>query len=91
LLGLRVGFAGTKSRKKVSIPVVYGDAQMEVGFRVDLLIEECLIVELKAVEQVLSIHEAQIFSYLKLTNSRVGLLLNFNVVSMKNGIKRIIL
>lgn len=82
---------GSKVERQVPIPVVYKDTQLEVGFRIDLLVEESLIVELKAVEQILPIHEAQVFTYLRLTGSRVGLLLNFNVVSMKKGIKRIIL
>jgi GxxExxY protein len=82
---------GLKVERQAPIPVVYKVTQLEVGFKVDLLVEDCLIVELKAVEEVLPIHEAQIFTYLSLTGSRVGLLLNFNVVSMKKGIRRIIL
>jgi GxxExxY protein len=82
---------GLKVERQVAIPVVYKKAELEVGFRIDLLVQDCLIIELKAVETVLPIHEAQVFTYLRLTDSRVGLLLNFNVVSMKNGIKRIIL
>ena len=82
---------GLKVERQVAIPVVYKKAELEVGFRIDLLVQDCLIFELKAVETVLPIHEAQVFTYLRLTDSRVGLLLNFNVVSMKNGIKRIIL
>lgn len=82
---------GLKVEKQVPIPLAYKNIQLEVGFRIDLLVEESLIVELKAVENILPIHEAQIFTYLKLTGCHVGLLLNFNVVSMKKGIKRIIL
>ncbi len=82
---------GLKVEKQVPIPVIYKNAQLEIGFRIDLLVEECLIVELKAVELILPIHEAQIMTYLKLTGCHVGLLLNFNVGSMKKGIKRIIL
>jgi len=82
---------GLKVERQVAIPVVYKKAELEVGFRIDLLVQDCLIIELKAVETVLPIHEAQVFTYLRFTDSRVGLLLNFNVVSMKNGIKRIIL
>jgi GxxExxY protein len=82
---------GLKVERQVSVPVVYDSVKLETGFRIDLLVQECLVVELKAVEQILPIHEAQIFTYLRLTGSRVGLLLNFNVVSMKKGIKRIIL
>jgi GxxExxY protein len=75
----------------VPVPLEYKNTQLDAGFRADLLVEESLIVELKTVEEILPIHEAQIFTYLKLTGGRVGLLLNFNVRSMKNGIKRIIL
>ena len=82
---------GLKVEKQVPVSVLYKNVQMDIGFRIDLLVGDCLIVELKAVEQLLPIHEAQIFTYLRLTGSRVGLLLNFNVLSMKKGIKRIIL
>jgi GxxExxY protein len=82
---------GLKVERQVPIPVTYKETELEVGFRIDLLVDDCLIVELKAVEAVLPVHEAQVFTYLRLTGSRVGLLLNFNIVSMKNGVKRIIL
>ena len=82
---------GLKVERQVPVPLEYKNTQLDAGFRADLLVEESLIVELKTVEEILPIHEAQIFTYLKLTGGRVGLLLNFNVRSMKNGIKRIIL
>src|SRR5689334_12538537 len=90
-LAHELSLRGLKVQKQVPIPVVYKETQLEIGFRIDLLVEECLIVELKAVDSILPIHTAQVFTYLRLMNSRIGLLLNFNVVSMKNGIKRIIL
>jgi GxxExxY protein len=82
---------GLKVERQLPVPVLYKGQKLEMGFRIDLLVEKCLIVELKAVDEILPIHEAQILTYLKLTKNRVGLILNFNVTSMKKGIKRIIL
>jgi len=64
---------------------------LDCGYRIDLLVDNTLIVELKAMEQLLPIHEAQLITYLKLTGIRLGLLINFNVSKLKDGIKRIIL
>jgi len=82
---------GLKIEQQVSVPVVYKKIRLETGFRIDILVEKSVIVELKAVENLLPIHEAQVLTYLKLTGYRVGLLLNFNEVLIKNGIKRIVL
>ncbi len=82
---------GLKVERQVPVPVLYREVQLEIGFRIDLLVEKRVVVELKAVEKLLPIHEAQILTYLKLTGQRIGLLLNFNVVSMKKGIKRVAL
>jgi len=82
---------GLKVERQVPVPLEYKGKKLEAGFRIDMLVEKCVIVELKAVEGVLPIHEAQILTYLKLTGQRVGLLLNFNVLSMKKGVKRIAL
>lgn len=90
-LAHELSLKGLKVERQVPVPVIYKETRLEIGFRIDQLVQENLIVELKAVEEVLPIHEAQVYTYLRLTKSRVGLLLNFNVVSMKNGIKRIIL
>jgi len=79
-----------KALSQVPLPVFYDGLKIDAGYRIDLLIEESIIVELKAVEKVLPIHEAQILSYLKLSRKTVGLLINFNVVHLKNGIKRIV-
>ena len=73
------------------IPVVYKEIKLDCGYRVDLLVEGRLIVELKSVEQLLKIHEAQVLTYMKLANIRIGLLINFNVQMLKKGIKRFIL
>ena len=64
--------------------------KIDVGYRIDLLVEDAVVVELKAVESVLPIHEAQLLSYLKLSGCKVGLLINFNVVHLKDGIKRMV-
>jgi GxxExxY protein len=68
---------------------MYDGLKIDAGYRIDLLVEDCLIVELKAVEKLLPIHDAQILSYLKLSDKRLGLIINFNVVHLKDGIKRI--
>lgn len=75
---------------QLSLPVIYDGIKLDAGYRIDLLVENAVVVELKAVEKLLPIHEAQILSYLKLSGRTVGLLLNFNVVHFKNGIKRIV-
>lgn len=64
---------------------------LEAGFRIDLLICECIVVELKAVETILPVHQAQLLTYLKLTGHRLGFLINFNVPLIKDGIRRVIL
>jgi GxxExxY protein len=74
--------------KQKPLPVVYKGLHIEQGYRLDLLVNEVAIVELKAVEVITPVHEAQILSYLKLSGCPVGLLLNFNVKLLKNGIKR---
>jgi GxxExxY protein len=74
---------------QVALPVFYDGIQIEVGYRIDLLVEDSVIVELKAVDKLIPIHEAQLLTYLRLTKIKLGLLLNFHEVLMKNGIKRI--
>jgi len=77
--------------QQLSLAVLYNGQQLDSGLRLDFLIEQCVIVELKAVEKLLPLHRAQILTYLKLTGYRLGLLINFNVPVIKNGIKRIVL
>ena len=79
---------GLHVETEVGLPVVYRDVRLEVGYRIDLLVESTVIVEIKAVETLLPIHEAQLLSYLKLADKRLGLLINFNVQRLKDGIKR---
>ena len=72
------------------MPIKYKNVELDCGYRIDLLVERELVVELKAVEELNNIHIAQVMSYLKMSNFRLGLLLNFNVKYLKQGIKRII-
>ncbi len=73
------------------LPVVYNGVRLDAGLRFDLLVDESVVVELKAVEKTLPIHEAQLLTYLKLADKRLGLLINFNVACIKDGIKRMVL
>lgn len=75
-------------RRQVRVPLVYRELQFDCGFRIDLLVNDDVVVEVKAVEAVLPIHTAQLLTYLKVTEHRVGLLINFNVTKIKNGIHR---
>ena len=81
---------GTSFRTQVTMPVIYDGVRIDSGLRLDLFVEEVVVVELKAVAHLESIHEAQLFTYLKLTNTRLGLLINFNVQLLKEGIKRVV-
>lgn len=79
---------GIPVQRQVPMPVHYDGLRFDAGFRLDLLVDQQLIVELKAVEQVLPVHQAQLLTYLKLADLRLGLLLNFNVARIKDGITR---
>lgn len=81
---------GCRVERQVALPVVYDGVRIDVGYRLDLLVEDAVIVELKAVEKLAPIHEAQLLSYLKLSGKKVGLLINFNVLHLKDGIKRMV-
>lgn len=76
--------------RQLAIPIVYDGMTFEEGLRLDVLVEDCVICELKAVDEVNPVWQAQLLSHLKLTNRRLGYLINFNVPLMKNGIKRLI-
>lgn len=77
--------------RQVTLPVEYDGIRLDAGLRLDLLVEGCLVVELKSVLDLMPIHEAQLLTYLKLTGHRLGLLINFNVPLIRDGIKRIAL
>jgi len=82
--------AGLRSDAQVALPVIYEGVKLEVGYRVDLLVEDLVVVELKSVDAIAPIHQAQLLSYLKLSGKSLGLLINFNVVHLKDGIKRFV-
>jgi GxxExxY protein len=82
---------GARVLSQVALPVSYDGVQLDAGYRIDVIVEDRVIVELKAVEKLTSLHHAQIMSYLKLSGKKVGLLINFNTVHLKDGIKRIVL
>jgi GxxExxY protein len=75
---------------QVPLPVVYDGEKLEVGYRVDLIVENRVVVEVKSVEAIHPIHEAQLLSYMRLSGIGVGLIMNFNVLHMRNGIKRMV-
>lgn len=72
------------------LPLFYEEIRMEIGYRVDIMIEDKLLIEVKAVESLCDVHKAQVITYLKLTGCKLGLLVNFNVALIKDGIKRIV-
>ncbi|MBI4966971.1 MAG: GxxExxY protein [Rhodospirillales bacterium] len=77
--------------RQIPVPVVYKEMPIEIGFRLDLLLEDSIIVEIKAVDRLMPVHDAQILTYLKLTGKRLGFLINFNVPRIKDGIRRFVL
>jgi GxxExxY protein len=81
---------GLKVEKQKPLPLIYKEVKMEVGYRVDIMIENKFIVEIKAVDKLSDVHLAQILTYLKLSKCKLGMLINFNVTLLKNGVKRVI-
>ena len=77
-------------KRQIGLPVVYKTKKLDIGYRIDLLVNDEVVVELKTVESILPIHEAQTLTYMKLGRWKVGLILNFNVTILKNGIKRLV-
>lgn len=90
-LAYELYLVGLSVKVQVPMPVKYKNIKLDCGYRIDLLVENCLILELKALEQVSGIHEAQLLSYMKLAGAPIGLLINFNVTLLKNGIRRLFL
>lgn len=88
-LAYELARSGVAARRQVVMPVRYEDMEVELGYRLDLLVEDCVVVEVKAVERLADVHRAQVISYLRLGGYRLGYLLNFNVPVLKNGIVRI--
>ena len=90
-LAAELSRTGIPFQVQVDLPLNYKGMQLDCGYRIDLLVDKQLIVELKSIEQLLKIHEAQILTYMRLAKVSVGLLMNFNVPILKNGIKRFLL
>ena len=82
--------AGIHSESQVPLPVVYEGVKLDAGYRIDLLVEGLVVVELKSIDAIAPIHQAQVLSYLRLSGKSIGLLINFNVVHLKDGIKRFV-
>lgn len=81
---------GLEVTKQKPLPLEYEDVQLEIGYRVDLLVENKVIIEIKSVEALNDVHLAQVLNYLKLSDCKLGLLINFNVSLIKNGIRRVV-
>jgi len=85
-----LNLVGLKVKRQIPVPIVYRDTKLDSGYRIDMIIEEEVIVEIKSVATLLPVHEAQLLSYLKHNGGGRGLLINFNVKLLKTGIKRLI-
>lgn len=81
--------SGLKVEKQKALPLIYNEVKLEIGYRLDLLVEGKVVVELKAIEALNDIHTAQVITYLKLSGCKLGLLMNFNVLRLIDGLKRI--
>ena len=82
---------GLKVESQKPLPLIYKNVMLECGYRLDIVVENQVIIEIKTVNSIAPIHEAQLFSYLKLSNCKIGLLINFNVIVLKDGIRRMML
>ena len=80
-----------KFRRQIDLPVAYKGLKLNCGYRLDVLVEETVLVELKAIENIIAIHRAQLLTYLRLSEKKVGLLINFNAAVLKDGIVRMVL
>lgn len=83
--------AGLKVERQKALPVVYKEIKLDCGYRIDILVENLVVLELKSVDVLNPVHEAQILTYLKFSDKKVGLLINFNVTLLKNGLKKYIM
>jgi GxxExxY protein len=82
--------AGFKVETQIGLPVVYDGIRLDLGYRIDMLVNDLVVVELKSVEEISRIHIAQVLSYMKLSKKQLGLIINFNVLRLKDGIKRLV-
>jgi GxxExxY protein len=83
--------AGLVVERQVGIPVAYGDVRLDVGYRLDLLVDKSVVVEIKSIDALASIHTAQLLTYLRFSGLRLGYLINFNTVRLKDGFRRLVL
>jgi len=83
--------AGMRVEQQKALPIVYKDIKLDCGYRIDILVEDTVVVELKSVDALNPVHEAQVLTYLKFSGKKIGLLMNFNVTLLKNGMKRYML
>lgn len=81
---------GLKIERQKPVPVIYKYVKLECGYRIDILVEDSVIIELKSIEGITPVHEAQVLTYLKFTEKKIGLLINFNVLRLKDGLRRFI-
>jgi GxxExxY protein len=89
-LSYKLAKSGLYIEKEKAIPIVFEDIKLECGYRLDILVENQIVIELKSIEALNDVHLAQVLTYLKLGNYKIGYLMNYNVSSLKNGIKRIV-
>jgi GxxExxY protein len=82
--------AGLRVETQVGLPVVYDGIRLDLGYRIDMLVNDLVVVELKSVEEISRVHVAQVLSYMKLSKKQLGLIINFNVLRLKDGIKRLV-
>jgi GxxExxY protein len=87
---MKLRLRGFHVATQLPLPITYKGVKIKLGYRADLLVDNAVLVELKAVRKLVPLHEAQLLSYLKLSGHRVGLLINFHVVHLKDGIKRLV-
>ena len=87
---LELNQIGLKFERQVPLPLIYKSITLDCGYRIDVIVKDLVILELKTVEKLLPIHEAQLLTYLKIANKKLGMLLNFNVPILAQGIKRIV-
>jgi GxxExxY protein len=83
--------SGLKVEKQKPLPLIYKEVHLEAGYRIDLLVDDCIVIEIKSIDVLADIHMAQILTYMKLSKCKLGLLVNFNVLHLKDGIKRVII
>jgi GxxExxY protein len=89
-LAFELNKAGLSIKRQLPTPVVYKDVKLDCGYRIDILVENTVVIELKVVDELNPVHQAQMLTYMKFSKMKVGLLINFNVTVLKNGIRRFI-